>query len=95
MVPERTSVELKKIAEDIHAGRILTSEQVSQDMLQTVFMPLNFMDETTLQEMKDGKIAIVFGEMKNIFSNRSTNGYPSFATIDFLTQEQWVKVVGY
>ena len=79
--------ELKRIATELAAGKIMTSYDLPKEdghLLMSVFAPLNF------YHIPQGG-AVIYGRMENAL-DRKVKGYPMFHTISFLTLGEWKRV---
>lgn len=72
----RPDAELKQLAIDVFHGRVLTSQQVPDNLLSSVFMILALSDrEQLLAALKDA--AFIYADLKDA-GPRSINGFPIF-----------------
>ena len=94
----RTDDELKQIAKDIVGGLVFTDRHIPPDdrkaMLPMVFMPLMFADEKAIEQMKKDKIATLY-EYYSKAGSRGINGYPIFASMYMLDDDEAKKVWEY
>jgi hypothetical protein len=91
----KTDDELKKVAEDIFAGRIFTDRHIKPEdqkaLLHTIFLPLVFMADEGVKKMRDAKIDVLY-EYLDKAGPRMINGYPCFFSMSFLNEEEAKKV---
>lgn len=91
----KTDDELKKIAEDIFAGRVFTDRHIKLEdqkaLLHTIFLPLVFMSDKGTKEMKDANVAVLY-EYLDKAGPRMINGYPCFFSMSFLNEAEAKKV---
>jgi len=78
--------ELRRLAIQYVAGNVYTSNNVPENLLYSVFMPLVFMDDTQRDLLKEaGLIYAVVGQ--DTTSGWGVNGYPTFFSFKFLSKE--------
>jgi hypothetical protein len=84
-----------KLAKDAVADKIFFDFQLKDvTMLRMVFMPLGFLDDKGLENMRTWKPVRIF-EYIDKAGPRAINGYPSFFSMQFLNQEEWDVVAEY
>ena len=89
----RTIEELTQLAKDLWSGSIYTSQHVSDpNLVKHVFMPLIFLGEEGLNNLKEKNIVVLFEYMDKAQS-RSINGCPIFMSMQCLNSDEWVIVV--
>ena len=90
-----TDEELKQIAVDLFHDKLFTSQHQAlidhPESLETVFMPLVFMDEAGRKQFWDAKPAMIF-EYLDKAGPRSINGLPGFFSFQFLQEDEAKKV---
>jgi hypothetical protein len=96
---QHTDKELKKIAEDLLAGRIFTDRHIPEHTkAHMVFMPLTFMNEDQAKQFQQGindeRIYMLYEYMENA-GPRTINGMPIFMSYRVLNREQTEKVLEY
>ena len=91
----RTNEELKRLAFDIHAGKVFTDRHLQGDTasLPLVFMPLVLMDAAQIKDLADNS-KMVF-EYNDKAGKLSVNGYPTFFSMQYLNQEEFDILVKY
>ena len=91
--PVKTDEELKQLALDIFQGLVFTDRHLSDVRdIQTVFMPLFFMDEASMERLKADDPGLIY-EYISEASPVSANGLPSFFSMKILSQDEAKKVV--
>lgn len=91
----KTDDELKTLALDIIGGRIFGTWMMakgSEHLISTVFMPLMFSGETTIEQFKTDEV-VHFYEHMNEAGPRGINGYPMFMSAHGLTKADWSVLV--
>jgi hypothetical protein len=84
--------DLKKLADDIRAGRVFTSAHLSpgeERLLPSVFMPLAFMSAEQRRPLQGAGLAY---EYLDRAAPRSINGCPMFFSVRFLNVADTSKV---
>ena len=87
--PSRPREELKDIAMGIIQGNIFHSIQIRQHdmhLLQSIFMPLIFLDEVQFREMREAGVYSFYGTVSG--QSRSINGYPMLMNMGWMTKEE-------
>ena len=88
----KTDEEIKQLALGVYRNEIFTSLQVPQQeslsMLPMIFMPLALMDSKQIKELKNDNPCMFYAFMTDAFP-RSVNGYPIFASANYLTEEEF------
>lgn len=94
----KTDQELRELALGIEARTIFTDRHIPEDqrahMLKNVFLPLALLSPEHKEELLKEDIALVYEHMKDA-GPRSTNGFPNFFSMRFLTAAETEKVMGY
>jgi len=89
---DKSDVELKQLAIDLAQGRIFTDRDIRDpSMLGVVFMPLIFMDEKLVKELKAEPPGLVY-EYLSAAGSRSINGMPCFFSCRMLSKADADKV---
>jgi len=91
-VAKKTLRDLKAIALDLYKEKILTSQQVPPEVLQTVFLPLALCDKAALTKMRKRGIVVLY-EYLDKAGPLYVNGYPTFASCHGLTKKEWDTVL--
>ena len=94
MIKALTDDEIKRLAEDIYRNRVFTSNHINPNdmsLIQTIFMPLAFMDEKTLEELMKDELGMFYEHMAQA-GGRAINGYPAFTSFHFVNKEDTKKV---
>lgn len=89
-----TDQQVKDLALGMLNNTIFTSMQMSdheQNLLQSVFMPLVFLDDVWMKRFQAQKITNFYGDMKNAMP-RSINGLPIFSSMGTLDREDTMRV---
>lgn len=84
----RSDDEIRALAQDLYQGRIFTDRHIKKgDEMRalTVFMPLAFMKPKDLEGLKKNKIGL-FYEYLSKAGGRSVNGYPTFGSMNVLSE---------
>jgi len=91
----KTDKELKQIAIDIHSNKIFTDRQVEnpRDLIH-VFLPLAFLTEKQINDLKESSPGLIYEYMERALP-RCINGYPTFASLNTLTQDEFKKMIFY
>jgi len=90
----RSMEELKELAFDLLAGRIITSDYVAENdpnMMQMVFMGLSLMTEAQVQELRDAGVSLLYEHIDKSLP-RSINGMPCFLSFNTMTRDEHVKL---
>lgn len=92
----RTDQELRRLAMDIHSGKVFgtwcfQSPGEAQNCLVLVFMPLVFMDDKQREEMASQDVAHLF-EYLDKAGPGGVNGYPCFTSFQSLCAEEWFRL---
>jgi len=91
----RSDEELKRLAIDVHAGRIFTNLDVPDGMtLDLVFPGLIFLDDEQRQKLRDEKPYLLFEYMTKA-GPMSINGFPTFTSFQWLRMEETEKLLDY
>lgn len=85
---KKTLKDLKAVALDLYKEKILTSQQVPPEMLQTVFLPLALCDKAALTKMRKRGIVVLY-EYLDKAGPLYFNGYPTFVSCHGLTKKEW------
>jgi hypothetical protein len=77
--PRRTDEEIRHLAEEWIAGRVVDADTVPANLVASVFMPILFGALADYSRQQLGRIFVfaIHGEDKT--AGRSVNGYPMFA----------------
>jgi len=78
-----TDEAVQTLALRIFKHEVFTSDHVAdhdQNLLQSIFLCLPFMDKETIKEMQTNNIQMLWAEMSSALS-RSINGYPIFTSM--------------
>lgn len=94
----RTDDELKELGRDLHAGRLFTDQHLRPgdrpEMLLHIFMPLALMEDDQWERWKASGPHVIF-EYLDKAGPRSINGYPTFLSVQALTEAEWTVVLTY
>jgi len=91
----KTDEELKKIGEDLHAGRIFSDQHIENpEDLKMVFMVLALADADFFKKMQEDEISFIY-EYIDKAGPRSINGMPSFLSHHALTKAETAKMFEY
>ena len=87
--------ELKQIAIDIHSNKIFTDRQVenSHDLIH-IFLPLAFLTKKQNNDLKESSPGLIYEYMEKAIPI-CINGYPTFASLNTLTQDEFKKMISY
>lgn len=94
---KRDKKELKEIARKIVANEIFPSWAIRKNderLLGSIFMPLMFLKDEDVKEMKDAEITFFFEEYCKSMP-RSINGYPMFMSFNALSKDEGKLVINY
>lgn len=84
--------EIRQLAKDMYKGSIFTDRHIQNPQdAQTVFMPLIFMDEKQIEELKKDPPGMIYEYMSNA-AKMSINGMPIFWSFKMVNQEDTKKV---
>jgi hypothetical protein len=87
--------EIKDLAMSLFKGEIFCDRHLhSQDMhlMQSIFMPLVFMDEVAMKQMKVDNIGLMY-EYYSYSMPHGINGYPCFPSFKYLDVDDTNKVL--
>lgn len=87
--------ELKKLAWDIHAGKIFTDRHIRKDdyrLVASIFMPTIFMSEKQRNEVINSGMIYEYYDKAG---PRSINGYPCFMSLRILNKDDTKKIIEY
>ncbi len=91
----KTDEELKKVAENLHAGRIFSDRHVENpEDLRMVFMVLALAGPELIKKMQEDDISFIY-EYIDKAGPRSINGMPSFFSHQGLTKTETAKMFEY
>ena len=90
----KTNKELKKLAIDIHAGRVFTDRHCKSEEAPSTFIPLFFMEPEALQKMIDKEISLIYEYMTEA-GPKTINGRPMFSSFHTLTKPEHEKMIKY
>lgn len=93
----RTDEELKQLGSDLQSDKIFTTAHIREgdgSLIRSIFMALVFLNEEQTEKLKDDKVEILF-EYYHKAGERSINGYPIFMSMQYMTHDEWVKVIEY
>lgn len=91
----KTDEELIQLAKDIWAGHVFTSVQCNEPhLLQMIFLPLTFMSQAQLQQLKDDDVTLFYGHLSDA-SDRAVNGYPILFKMGMLTRTEQERLAKY
>jgi hypothetical protein len=83
--------ELKQLARDIVNNLVFTDKHIPEEqrikMIPSVFMPIVFLDEKQSKSILDMKVSM-FYEYYDKATPRSINGYPIFASMRMLIEDE-------
>lgn len=91
----KTEAELKKLAWDIHAGKVFTNRHIREGderLFPNIFMVTLFLDEKQKEDLAD---AGLFYEYYDQAGPRAINGYPMFMSLRSLCKEDTEKLFDY
>lgn len=91
----RTDEEIRDIAKGMYRNEIFTSMQIAandENMLQSIFMPLVFLDTLQIKQFEIDEICGFYAYMDKA-APRSINGYPCFFSFDILNREDINKII--
>lgn len=88
----KTAAEIETLAWDITGGRVFGTWGCSPDQMQMSFMILAFMETKHIKNLQDQGIAHLY-EYIDKAGPRSVNGYPSFMSAQYLSKDDWDKVL--
>ena len=86
----KTEQELRQLAVDIKSGAVFTTNHMptsDEHMIGSIFMPLMLMNEEQHKDFIDKKPGMVYEYLEKAMP-RSVNGYPTFMSFEFLTEEE-------
>ena len=89
-----TDEEIKELATDVFKEKVFFSTMLEENQLHhlsAVFMPINFLDEPQIEQLKTDKIA-AFYEYYDKAGPRSINGLPMFTSMRTITEEDLKKM---
>ncbi len=88
-----TEEEIKELANDIYKGLVFTDRQLNNpDDLCRVFMPLIFLKEKDIEDLKKNPPGMIYEYMGEA-SPRCINGMPMFLSVRMISQEDTKKVL--
>jgi hypothetical protein len=92
----KTDAELRQIAMDIYHGHIFTDRSIRNkddlNLLSMIFMPLALMGKEGADQMIERKVSMVY-EYLDRAGPRSVNGYPTFMSMKYLTEDEVQRLV--
>ena len=86
----RTDTQLKQLALDVVEGRVFVSWQLgsnNESLVNSVFMPLLFMTEEQVQEMKRHKVVQLYEYLEKA-GQKAIDGFPMFMSMQMLTEAE-------
>ena len=86
----KTDAELRQLALDIVGGSVFTDRHVpdhDKGILGSIFMPLMLMSDEQRQELVDNDVTLLY-EYLSQANNMGINGYPSFMSMQYLTNTE-------
>jgi hypothetical protein len=86
---------IKEIAKGMYRNEIFTSMQIpeyDQHLLQSIFMPLIFLDTLSIKQMELDEICGFYANMSDAAPG-SINGYPCFFSLNILNREDITKIL--
>jgi hypothetical protein len=93
----KTDAELKQLAKDVWDGKVFTDchieempDEIFIGTLKMIFMPLALFGKEDYEDFQKQKPGMVY-EYLDQAGPRSINGYPSFFSFQFLTEEELPK----
>lgn len=87
-----TEEEIKDLANDIYKGFVFTDRHLqSPDDLSRVFIPLIFLKEKDIEDLKKNPPGMIYEYMSEA-GPRSINGMPMFLSVRMISQEDTKKV---
>ncbi len=88
-----TEEEIKELANDIYKGNVFTDRHIQKpEDLSTVFMPLIFLEEKDIDDLKKNPPGMVYEYMTEA-GPRMINGMPTFWSVRMISQEDTKKVL--
>lgn len=89
----KTDQELFEIAQGIIDGSIFSSFDVTEtDQIQMIFMPLLFLEESTIEEWKKDGPGVLYENVCEA-GPRSVNGFPIFTSMKYLDKLDTLKLI--
>ena len=89
--------ELKQLAADIVENKVFGTFHMGKDhmgSMNSVFLPLVFMEEKDKQEMSDNKIVHLY-EYHSEATSFAVNGWPCFLSFRQISKDDWTKLIEY
>tara|TARA_Y100001963_G_C6709260_1_gene413448 strand:- start:239 stop:619 length:381 start_codon:yes stop_codon:yes gene_type:complete len=86
---KKSNEELKQLAIECYRGSVFTSYQIHQqdmNMLQSIFMPLAFMNPAQLKDTYKDKPHMYYSYEKDAFPG-GINGYGCYGSVAYLNKE--------
>jgi hypothetical protein len=86
----RTEQELRQLATDIAEGKVFGTWCMSNlDFIPNVFMVINFLDDTSLEQIAKEKPVHIY-EYLDKAQPMGVNGMPTFFSMNFISGQEWV-----
>lgn len=87
----KSDEELKRVALGILSGTIFTSQGLGEHELPLVFMVLGFMDQDSLDRMKEAEITLLYEDISKA-GPRSINSMPMFSSCHQLSRSDHLRL---
>jgi hypothetical protein len=79
---------LREIARSIWAGTVVTSAQIPESEIRSMFVGLMFLDDEGVERMKAREPVVFYGDLKDA-GPWAVNGHAQFFSFGYLNAEDW------